>query len=301
MDAPPRPIDAVRQMLKDLLGGPDASIAHRRRQSEVFAAAMPPLPADILSTAATLGGVPVERLRTDGPPTGRVFLHLHGGGYVMGDPAGSRGFTVALARASAVEVVSVDYRLGPTHPFPAAVDDAAAVYAALLETGLSPDAIAIGGESAGGGLAVAALLAARDQGLPLPACCVAMSPWADLACQGDSYVTRQDGDPLLTRGVLLEMARDYLAGADAAQPYASPARADLTGLPPLLIQVGADEVLLDDATVLADRARACGVDVDLQVWPGMIHVWQMFAGLLPEADEAISKIAEMLKRHWGPT
>ena len=300
MDQPPRPIDGVRQMLKDLLGGPDASIEHRRRQSEVFATAMPPLPVDILLTAATLGGVAVERLRLDGPESGRVFLHLHGGGYVMGDPAGSRGFTVALAGASGAEVVSVDYRLGPAHPYPAAVEDAVAAYAALLQTGVSPDAVAIGGESAGGGLAVAALLAARDKGLPLPACCVAMSPWADLACEGDSYVSRQDGDPLLTREVLKEMARDYLAGADPGEAYASPARADLRGLPPLLIQVGSDEVLLDDATALAARARACGVDVDLQVWPEMIHVWQMFAGLLPQADEAILEIADMLKRRWGP-
>jgi len=146
------------------------------------------------------------------------------------------------------------------------------------------------------GLAVAALLAARDRGLPMPACAVALSPWANLACEGESYVTRHGRDPLLTRAVLLDMAEAYLCGADPRQAWASPALADLAGLPPLLIQVGSEEVLLDDAQALAERARAAGVTVDLQVWRDMIHVWQMFPGTLAEADSAIAAIAATLKR-----
>jgi epsilon-lactone hydrolase len=292
----PHPIEAVRAMLLDLLGGPDATIEHRRRQSEVFSASLPPLAPDILVTPDRLGGIPVERVRFTGAPARSIFLHLHGGGYVMGDPAGSRSFTTALARAAGCEVVSVDYRLAPTHPFPAAVEDAVGVYAALLAAGVPAGSIAIGGESAGGGLAVAALLAARDRGLPMPACAIALSPWVNLACEGESYVSRHGRDPLLCRAVLQDMADEYLSGADPRQALASPSLANLTGLPPLLIQVGSEEVLLDDAQTLADQAREAGVEVDLQIWVDMIHVWQMFPGVLAEADRAIEAIALMLRR-----
>lgn len=289
------PIHTIRTMLGELLGGPDASIAHRRAQAQIFANAQPPTPLDIRITPDRLGAIPVERVQAVGSPGGVTFLHLHGGGYVMGDPAGSRSFTIALSRAAGCEVVSVDYRLAPAHPFPAAVDDAVAAYAALLEAGVAAASVVIGGESAGGGLAVAAVLAARARGLPLPGGAVALSPWTDLACEGESHATRHGRDPLLTRDVLLEMAAAYLAGADPRQPTASPARADLTGLSRLLIQVGSEEVLLSDAQVLADCARGAGVDVELQVWPDMIHVWQMFPGLLPEADRAIAAIAAWLR------
>lgn len=297
-DPAPRPIDAIRAMLGELLGGPDASIAHRRRQAAVFAANQPPLPAGVSATATTLGGVAAERIEVaDGAGPG-VFLHLHGGGYVMGAPADSRGFTTALALATGARVVSVDYRLAPEHRFPAAVDDALAAYRGLVEAGTPPGAIAVGGESAGGGLAVALLLAIRGAGLPQPACAVAMSPWADLACAGASHETCAARDPLLTRAVLLEMAEAYLDGHDALDPLASPMRADLSGLAPLLIQVGADEVLRDDAVELAARARACGVTADLEVWPEMIHVWQMFGAALPEAGQAIERIARFVEGHW---
>lgn len=289
-----RPIDAIRAMLLSLLGGPDASIAFRREQSALFAANQPAPPPDVRIEATALAGVPAERITVAGEIASKVFLHLHGGGYVMGDPSGSRGFTTALALAAHVEVISVDYRLAPEHPFPAAVDDAVAAYSALLDQGVSPGRIAIGGESAGGGLAIAALVAMRDAGLPMPACAVAMSPWTDLTCSSGSYLTCAARDPLLTRGVLLEMAAQYLAGQSARTPLASPSSADLSGLPPLLIQVGADEVLLDDAAGLAGRAREAGVAVELQVWPEMIHVWQMFSGALPEADLAIAQIASFV-------
>lgn len=258
-EAAARPIDAIRAMLISLLGGPDASIAHRRAQAAAFADNQPPLPPGLSIAQVTLGGRPAETLEVEGGTSPNRFLHLHGGGYVMGDPVGSRGFTTALALAAGVRVVSLDYRLAPEHPYPAAVDDALAAYADLLALGTRPSCIAIGGESAGGGLTIAALLAIRDAGLPMPACAVAMSPWVDLTCAGVSYTSCAARDPLLTRGVLLEMADQYLAGQDPCGPYASPVGADLSGLPPLLIQVGADEVLLDDAVALARRAEAAGV------------------------------------------
>ena len=290
----PSPIANIRAMLLELLGGPDASIAHRRAQSLAFSAAQPPLPSDIRIAADLLGGVPVERVQADGSPAAGVFLHLHGGGYVMGDPAGSRSLTTALARASGWEVISVDYRLAPAHAFPAAVEDAVDAYAALLAAGVPARSIIVGGESAGGGLAVAALVAARDRGMDMPAGVIALSPWANLACEGESYITRHGRDPILTLTVLKDMAAEYLAGTDAKQPLASPALADLTGLPPMLIQVGSEEVLLSDAIALADRARDAGVEVELQVWQDMIHVWQMFPGFLEEADRAVATIAARL-------
>lgn len=294
-----RPIDAIRAMLTSLLGGPDASIEHRRAQAAVFAANQPPPPSGLNIAPIRLGGVPAESIQVDVGLTANHVLHLHGGGYVMGDPGGSRGFTTALALACRARVVSLDYRLAPAHRFPAAVDDALAAYAALLGSGVLPSRIAIGGESAGGGLTVATLLAVRGAGLPQPACAVVMSPWVDLTCAGDSYDTCAARDPLLTRGVLLEMADQYLGGGDPRAPFASPARADLSGLPPLLIQVGADEVLLDDAVALAERAQAAGVSTQLEIWPDMIHVWQMFAGTLPQADDAIRRIVEFLARSWS--
>ncbi|TAJ72775.1 MAG: alpha/beta hydrolase [Phenylobacterium sp.] len=293
-----RPIDVVRAMLTSLLGGPDASIAHRRAQAALFAASQPPPPPGLRIAPTVLGGVPAETIEVEEDAKPHLFLHLHGGGYVMGDPGGSRGFTTALALATRARVVSLDYRLAPDHPFPAAVDDALAAYADVLAQGAPSGRVAIGGESAGGGLTVALLLAIRDAGLPLPACAVVMSPWVDLTCAGDSYDTRAARDPLLTRDVLLEMADQYLGGRDPRSPFASPAGADLSGLPPLLIQVGADEVLLDDAIALGKGAQAAGVRTQLEIWPDMIHVWQMFAGTLPQADEAIQRIVEFLARSW---
>lgn len=290
---PARPIDAVRRMLKDLLGGPDASIAHRQAQAAVFAAAQPPLPAGLTVTMEMCGGVSVERLEPQ-ETAALTLLHLHGGGYVMGDPAGSRGLTTRLALTTPATVYSVDYRLAPQHPFPAAVRDAVAVYAELIARGADPARTALIGESAGGGLAVAALVAARDQGLPMPAACVALSPWTDLACEGLSHAALHGSDPLLTRDILLEMAALYLGGHDPTDPLASPARAALAGLPPLLIQAGSEEVLRDDAVSLAEAARGSGVVVDLRIWPDMIHVWQMLGDLLPEAQHAISEIRNFL-------
>jgi acetyl esterase/lipase len=227
-----------------------------------------------------------------------VLLHLHGGGYVLGEPAGSRALTTALALRTNARVASIDYRLAPEHPFPAAVEDALKAYRALLDLVGAPGRIAVGGESAGGGLTLALLIAAREAGLPMPASAFAISPWTDLTCSAATFDTRAEVDPLLTRRALKEMGDAYLAGADAMAPLASPLHGDLSELPPLLIQAGSDEVLLDDARLLDARARAAGVASEFEIWDGMIHVWHMFHPLLPEGTRAIDRIAAFLQSHW---
>ncbi|MEI9994292.1 MAG: alpha/beta hydrolase [Rhizomicrobium sp.] len=292
-----RPIDAVRDMLKSLVGGPDTPFMARRAQAEQFAAAFV-APDDVAIAPGTLGGIPVEWITPSGAHPARTFFHLHGGGYVLGHPAGSRPFTTEFARLAHCSVVSIDYRLAPEHPFPAAVDDALAAYRALLAGGREAGDIAVGGESAGGGLAVATVLAARDAGLPLPASLALISPWTDMRCAAESFDSKAAVDPLLTRRSLKEMADAYMGAGDPAQPLASPALGDLKGLPPMLIHVGSDEVLLDDATALADAARAVGVDATLEIWPEMIHVWHMFHPMLPEGAAALRQMAAYTVGTW---
>ena len=291
------PIAEVRRMLSALIGGPDTPFMERRPQAEQFAAAFV-TPEGITIDADTLGGVVVERISTQDTQARRVFFHLHGGGFVLGNPAGSRAFTCAFARLAACKVVSVDYRLAPEHPFPAAVDDAVTAYRALLNSGVPAKDIAVGGESAGGGLAVSTLIAARDRGLPMPAALICISPWVDLRCGARSFVTKADVDPLLTRRSLKEMALAYLDGRNAREPLASPLLADLSGLPPMLVHAGSDEVLLDDAVALVEAAKAAGVAAQLEIWPGMIHVWHMFHAMLPEAIAAIEALSRFVVARW---
>jgi len=190
--------------------------------------------------------------------------------------------------------LSIDYRLAPEHPHPAAVDDAISAYQWLLDQRIAPAKLAIAGDSAGGGLTIATLLALRDRGVPLPAAGVAISPWTDMACDSESYSTRADVDPMVTQVGLKQMADWFLGSKDARDPLASPLRADLAGLPPLLVHVGDHEVLLDDGVGIAERARDAGVDVTVEVWPEMIHVWHAFVGIIPESQEAIERIAAFL-------
>lgn len=292
-----RPIDAVRRMLAGLIGSPDTPFMERRAQAEAFAKAFV-VPPGLSVEQDHLGGVPVEWVIPDGAGHAPVLLHLHGGGYVLGDPAGSRPFTTAFARKSGARVVSVDYRLAPEHPFPAAVDDALTAYRALIAQGYAATQIAVGGESAGGGLTVALLLAARAAGLAPPSAAFAISPWVDMTCSASSFDTQAELDPMLTRRALKEMADAYLAGAGEQNPLASPLFADLSELPPLLIHVGSDEVLLDDAIALHAHAAACGSESFIEMWDGMIHVWHMFAPLLPEGDRAIDSIVDFVSGHW---
>ncbi|MBK3572404.1 alpha/beta hydrolase [Streptomyces sp. MBT65] len=254
-----------------------------------------PLPPEITLTSRTLGGVPVAEITVDGVEPRHVVLYFHGGVYVLGDAAGAAGLASQVGRRTAAKAYSVDYRLAPEHPYPAAVDDALAAYEALLQEGVAPSDIVLAGESAGGGLVVATLVNARDHGLPLPAAAYVMSPYSDLTLAGASIDTKGPADPLLSRELLEPRITDYTAGQDPSLPLISPVFADLTGLPPLLIQVGSHEVLLDDAVRLAQQAAAADVSVTLEVTPGVPHVFQAYGFLLDEATDALDRAGEFLR------
>jgi epsilon-lactone hydrolase len=224
----------------------------------------------------------------------RAILYLHGGGYVMGSIATHRATVARIARAAKARALAIDYRLAPEHKFPAAVDDSLAAYKWLLAQGYQPNKIVIAGDSAGGGLTLATLLAIRDAKLPMAAAGVAISPWADMEGTGDSFKTRADRDPMVGSSNLGGMAKNYMGDQDPKHPLASPIHANYRGLPPLLIQVGDAETLLDDSNRVAARAKADGVKVDLEVWDDMIHVWHAFAKILPEGQQAIDKIGKFV-------
>lgn len=227
-----------------------------------------------------------------------VLVYLHGGGWVAGSPKTHQKLALRFAEAGYL-VVNVDYRLAPEAPFPAAVDDAVAAYRWLLEQGFAPGRAVIAGDSAGGGLTAATLLAIRERGLARPAAGVLLSPWVDLEGSGESMNGGVADDPMVRKELVAAMAPPYLAGKSARTPLASPLYADLRGLPPLLIQVGRREVLLDDSLRFAQKAQREGVEVTLEVWPGMIHVWQIFASELEEGREAIARIGAFVKKHVG--
>lgn len=256
-------------------------------------------PEGVTGTPVSAGGVPAEWIDAPGGATDRALLYLHGGGYVAGSIDSHRNLTGHLAKALGCRVLALDYRLAPEHPHPAAVEDATAAYRWLLAEGFAPGHLAISGDSAGGGLTVAALVKLRDDGAPLPACAVPISPFADMEGTGESMTTRAAVDPMVSPGQIREIAGLFLGGGDPRDPYASPIHADLSGLPPLLVQVGDAEVLLDDSTRLAERATAAGVAVTLEVWPEMIHVFQASAGYVPESDEAVARIAAFCRHHLG--
>ncbi len=255
-----------------------------------------PAPADILTEPVDAGGVPAEWISAPGADASTVVYYLHGGGYAIGSINTHREMISRIARAANARALAIDYRLAPEHPFPAAVEDAVAAYRWLLSTGAAPERIVIAGDSAGGGLTVATLIALRDAGDPLPAAAVCISPWTDLAITGESMDTKADVDPMIKKADAIEGAKLYLGGADPRNPLASPLYADLSGLPPLLVQVGGSETLLNDATRLAERAQAAGVGVTLETWEEMIHVWHFFAFLLPEAQQAIDRIGEFIRQ-----
>ena len=245
------------------------------------------------------GGVSAEWISTPGVSEDRVVMYLHGGGYMIGSMRTHRSPLSYLSRVSDARVLGLNYRLAPEHPFPAAVEDSVAGYRWLLAEGVSPDRIVIGGDSCGGGLTIATLVALKYFGDPLPAAAISHSGWTDLAHTGDSFVTRAEEDPLIDKEMLEGMAAAYLGDRSRTTPLASPYYADLRGLPPLLVQVGTAEVLLDDSLRLADRAKEVGVDVTLEVWDDMPHVWQAFASFLPEAREALGHCGEFVTKHTG--
>ncbi|MFD7164357.1 alpha/beta hydrolase [Streptomyces violascens] len=272
----PRPVEAIRAGFRAMM-------------------ATMTVPDGIRTTATTLGPRPALLVEpVDGARAGTI-LYFHGGGFVSGSPETALSLTGNLVARTRFRAYSVDYRLAPEHPFPAAIEDTLSAYRALLDSGEDPSAIVFAGDSAGGGLTVTTCLAARAANLPLPAAIVAFSPGLDATRTGESMDTRAGIDPFFTRESLGHTAAMYLAGQDPHQPLLSPAvLADLTGFPPILLQVGTNEVLLDDSTRMAARARAAGVDVVLDITADVPHVFQSFAGVLDEADEALDRAALFL-------
>ena len=272
-------------------------VAMRDRAEKATARTKPPRGVRRVDVLA--GGVPGEWLIPNAAPFDRVVLYLHGGAWFLGSTNTHRRLTGALAKKAGVRVLVINYRLAPEHPFPAALEDCQAAYEWLLSTGIRPENLVLAGDSAGGNLALALLVALRDQGKPLPAGAVGFSPATDLTGSGESYQTRKKLDPYFRNMTKGSISRDYLGEADPHQPLLSPLFADLAGLPPLLLQVGDREILLDDSLRFADKARQAGVEVQLEVWEGMFHVFQLYADLLPEARKAIAHTAEFIRTRIG--
>lgn len=268
--------------------------AQTRASFEATLATIPVAP-DLTFTAETLAGLPTLRIVSPGAAEDAALLYLHGGAYVAGSAQGYRGLAGEMARAAGVTGYAIDYRLAPEAPFPAAVDDAVAAYQALLARGFAAHRIVLAGDSAGGGLVAALLVALRDAGTALPAAAVLISPWADLTGNAASLANKAAADPSLTAAGLQAGARHYLGTTPATHPLASPVFADFTGLPPLLIQVGSSEILLDDAVRLASAAGAAEVAVRLEVWPQMVHVWHAFGFMLEEGRRAIAGAGDFLR------
>jgi acetyl esterase/lipase len=260
-----------------------------------FDAEGPPLASDIAVTPLSIAGRPAQRLLAPGADPGRVVLYLHGGGYVYGSLSSHAGLCGEVSRAAARAVVQIDYRLAPEHPYPAAIEDAMAAYRWLIAQAYRPDRIALMGDSAGGGLVMATLLALRDEGITLPGAAVCLSPWVDLTASGASYDSRAALDPMIDRTLALKLADLYANGVPTSRPSLSPLFADLAGMPRMLIQVGEREVLQSEAADLAGRARAAGVPVSFEEWPGMIHVWHLYFPRLAAGRDAIVRIGEFLR------
>nr|ADA70030.1 Est10 [uncultured marine bacterium] len=289
----------LTEVIEELRAGPkfaDMSVEEQRAAMDDIASQFE-LAEDVNCEPVDAGGVPAEWITAPGAATDRVIYYLHGGGYVFGSISSHRELISRLSRAAGARGLAIDYRLAPEHPFPAAIEDSTAGYRWLLSSGVDPSRIVIAGDSAGGGLTVATLLALRDAGDPMPAAAVCLSPWVDLEGLGESMTTKADADPMVERRGLLQSAEAYLDGADPRTPLAAPLYGDFKGLPPLLIQVGTAETLLDDSTRLAERAKSAGVAVVLEPWDDMIHVWQFFAATVPEAQQAIERIGEFSREH----
>jgi acetyl esterase/lipase len=269
--------------------------AQVRRRLKLIERVVPRPPAGTQTAAVDAGGVPSVRIAVPGARKDRCVLYLHGGGYVIGSAALYRDFTWRIGRAARASVLFVDYRLAPERPFPAALDDAFNANRWLTDQ-FDPRRIAFVGDSAGGGLALAALLKLRDEGHTLPAAAVVLSPWTDLALTGPSLHSNAPADPVLEMSRVIKHSHDYLAGADPRYPYASPLYGDASGLPPTLIQVGSDEMLRDDAVRLAEKLKAAGCETEIDVFPRQPHGWQLYARILPEGRQAIERIGVFLEK-----
>ncbi len=293
-------IGAVRALLAQFssVEAPGGDWATRRAGMDAFGD-MSPLPEGCEKVELSIGGIPTEKLTPAGADQTKALLFLHGGGYCVGSPKSHRGLAARLATEINAPALVPDYRMAPEHPFPAAVEDAVACYRHLLDEGVAPGRIAIAGDSAGGGLTLATALAIRAHGLPQPGCLFAISPWANLAQQGAAYEALAGIDPMLTKAGLDEFATTYLNGHDVSDPLASPALADYHGIAPLLIHAGGAEILASDAAAVAEKAGLAGVDVRLEIWPEMIHVWHAFFNFLSAGRRAISEASAWMNQKLG--
>ena len=296
--APSKELDAVLEMIRKRSAEVRKTTDDDRLSYERIMSVLP-MDDDIQTERVGANGVPAEWIWAPESQEDRVILYLHGGGYLFGSARTHRVMLAHLARAAKARVLALDYRLAPEIPFPAPVEDSVSAYQWLLSKGISSEKMAFGGDSAGGGLVIAALVALRAVGEPMPAAGVCISAWTDMESTGPSMATNAETDPSVSKERLLRIAKVYLDGKDPRAPLASPIHADLTGLPPLLLQVGSIEVLLDDSTLLKTRANEAGVPVEMEVWDDMPHVWHHYAPILPEARKAIGKIGDFVLQHTG--
>jgi acetyl esterase/lipase len=287
-------IAAIRQILA--MAPKNQTTAEMRKGYDGLGAIYP-TPPDVTLRAEDANGVAAEWSATPTADQQRVTLYLHGGGYVIGSLSSHRHLVAELGRASGTRTLALNYRLAPEAPYPAAVDDALSGYKFLLSQGIKPSSIAIAGDSAGGGLTIATLVAARDAGLPQPACAVCISPWVDLEMIGASMTSKAGEDPIVQRDLLEPWAKYYLNDASARTPLAAPLNANLKGIAPLLIQVGSAETLLDDSIRLAGHASAQEVPVRLEAWPEMLHVWHFFHPMLADGRRALKVAGEFIREH----
>lgn len=284
--------------LREKLASRPRSDDYRQRRRDFDARSLEyRVAADVAVEPVTANGVRAEWNSTPGDKSDRALLYVHGGGYVIGSLDSHRHLVSEAGRAAGCWALALDYRLAPEHPFPAPVEDTVAGYRYLLARGIKPGRIAIAGDSAGGGLVVAAMVAIREAGLAQPGCGWCISPWVDMEMTGETMITKSAADPMVQKEGVAEMARLYLNGADPRSPLAAPLYADLAGLAPLLIQVGAAETLLDDAIRLAKVAGAADVHVELQIWPEMVHVWHLFHPELKAGKRAIEAGSAFVRAH----
>ena len=293
---PDAEIEAVRRVLE--ANPRPAGLGERRKRLDALGGQYP-LSTDVRVEAVDANGVMAEWTDTPEADPGNVIMYLHGGGYTAGSLKSHRHMVARAGREARARTIALGYRLAPEHPFPSAVEDAVAGYRFLLSRGFSADHIAVAGDSAGGGLTVALLVSLRASGLPLPACAWCSSPWVDLKGTGGSMTAKAAVDPIVQQSYLIELAAAYLGGADPRSPLAAPLYADLKGLPPILIQVGSAETLLDDAVRLAGSAGAADVRVRLDVWPDMIHVWQLFYQQVAAGRRALAEAGAFIRSNWG--
>lgn len=289
-------IESIRSLLR-AQPRPIGFAARRQRIDAI--GSVDPIASDIRLMQVDAGGVPAEWSLAPGSDPASVLIFFHGGGYCSGSIASHRGMVTAAGRAAGVRTLAVGYRLAPEHPFPAALEDALAAYDFIRSQGVAADRVALGGDSAGGGLTLALLTRLRDADKPLPGCAWLVSPWVDLRMTGTSMSDKATIDPLISKPYLEELASAYLAGADPDDPLASPLRADLAGLPAMLIQVGSAETLLDDAVRIARRAGAADVPVTVEVWPNIIHAWHLWAPRLTEGRRALASAGAFMRAHLG--